>query len=113
MPKLTTLKRAAVAFAAAGAALTVAACTDAERAGINNYIGATDARVTCYSGPRLIYDGFSTGKVRSSTDSDGYEFVDQDTNRLMELSGNCNIDYGAPRAADFQRVSSHNSMQPR
>jgi len=52
------------------------------------------ASVQCYSGGKLIYKGFSTGKVASEANSDGYYFIDRDLNLPVEVSGNCVIVYG-------------------
>lgn len=51
------------------------------------------AHVTCYSGGKLIYDGYSTGKVSSESNSDGYYFRDKKDGLLKEVSGNCVITY--------------------
>ena len=52
------------------------------------------AHVICYSGGKVIYDGYSTGKVVSEGSSDGYFFVDLETGRPTEVSGNCVLTYG-------------------
>jgi len=69
----------------------ITSCTDAGCSKIGNYGGS--AQVTCYSGGRLIYTGFSTGKVQSESTSDGYYFKDAKTNELVEVSGDCKIEY--------------------
>jgi hypothetical protein len=66
-------------------------CTDAKRAKVFS-IGDS-AKVDCYSGGKLIYSGLSSGKVSSVKDSDGYFFVDKSSGDLMEVSGNCVINY--------------------
>ena len=71
--------------------LLVSGCTDA-RWGKMQALGGS-ASVKCYSGTRLIYEGQSTGKVVSEANSDGYNFVDSKTKKLMEVSGNCVILY--------------------
>lgn len=53
------------------------------------------ANVRCYSAEKLIYEGDSTGKVTSSSSSDGYYFVDRKDNKLKEVSGNCVITYNS------------------
>jgi hypothetical protein len=68
-----------------------AACSDAtcaKYASIGNR-----AQVSCYSGGKLIYQGESTGKVRSEENSDGYYFKDAKDGSLKEVSGNCVIVY--------------------
>lgn len=68
-----------------------AGCTDA---GMSKFASlGSSAHIKCYSGTKLIYDGHSTGKVRSEANSDGYYFVDKADGRLKEVSGNCVIDY--------------------
>ena len=71
--------------------LLISGCTDAKRAKLSAYGGS--AEIKCYSGTLLIYEGKSTGKVNSSTESDGYYFVDQKDDKLKEVSGNCVITY--------------------
>lgn len=66
-------------------------CTDAQR-GKLTALGSS-ASVKCYSGGKLIYEGESTGKVSSEENSDGYYFVDKDTEETLEVSGNCIINY--------------------
>lgn len=72
--------------------LCSAGCTDAQRSRITSY--GSSAKIQCYSGGKLIYDGTSTGKVVSEENSDGYYFREKDTNRLLEVSGNCILEYG-------------------
>lgn len=74
-----------------GTLLLLGACTDARMSkwkALGN--GAT---IKCYSGEKLIYEGESTGKVRSEENSDGYYFKDKNDNQLKEVSGNCVIVY--------------------
>lgn len=74
--------------------LTISGCTDACHASLSAY--GSKARVTCHSGGKVIYDGCSTGKVQSNQQSDGYGFKDSDTQRFVDVSGDCFIDYDAP-----------------
>ena len=71
--------------------ILISSCTDAERSKMFS-LGDT-AKITCYSGGTLIYEGFSTGKVKSETNSDGYFFKDKADGKLKEVSGNCIIIY--------------------
>ena len=66
-------------------------CTDGSRAKFSAYGGA--AKIKCYSGDTLIFEGESTGKINSEANSDGYYFVDKSDNKLKEVSGNCIIEY--------------------
>ncbi len=87
-------------FMAAVAALALTAgCTDTTMAHIGSYGDA--ARVTCFSGGKMIIDDFSTGKVSNAEGSDGYEFKSQTTHRLEQASGDCVVDYGAQPAAGW------------
>lgn len=80
-------------------ATALAACTDTQRSHSGAY-GDT-ARVTCYSGGRLIADDFSTGKVSNASQSDGYELRSKTTNRLVQFTGDCVVDYGATPPAGW------------
>ncbi len=73
------------------AAIFMASCTDASCAGLAAY--GDSAEVKCYSGAKLIYDGSSTGKIKSAQSSDGYIFKDAATGELVEVSGNCVLKY--------------------
>ncbi len=72
-------------------ALTITGCTDASW-GRMSALG-NSAKVKCYSGELLIYEGESTGKVKNSEQSDGYYFVDKADGKLKEVSGNCIVEY--------------------
>lgn len=73
------------------AAFSASACTDSRRARLFSY--GDNAAVKCWSGGVVIYDGLSTGKVISEENSDGYSFLDSKTDKYMEVSGNCVIQY--------------------
>ena len=66
-------------------------CTDAVIGKFESYNDS--ARVTCYSGNKLIFDECSTGKVANQSQSDGYFFRARSTQRPVEISGNCVITY--------------------
>ena len=66
-------------------------CTDARMGKLSAY--GDSAKVKCYSAAKLIFEGNSTGKVKSSAQSDGYYFVDKKDQKLKEVSGNCVIVY--------------------
>lgn len=72
-------------------ALAITGCTEAQRGKV--FALGDEAKVTCWSGGLQIYDGFSTGKVSSEQNSDGYYFVDKELNKTIEVSGNCVIIY--------------------
>ncbi len=71
----------------------LSSCTDGQRGRLSAYGGS--ANVKCYSAEKLIYEGDSTGKVTSSSSSDGYFFIDRKDNKLKEVSGNCIITYSS------------------
>lgn len=69
-------------------------CTDAQVSKLAAY--GDSARVTCYSGGEVVFDAYSTGKVaKPDSGSDGYQFRDTRTGRLVEVSMDCKIDYGS------------------
>lgn len=55
------------------------------------------AKIICYSGGNKMIETFSTGKVESIQDSDGYYWKDYKTKRNRESNMDCELDYGAPR----------------
>jgi hypothetical protein len=65
-------------------------CTDATL-GKLDALGNT-AKIQCYSGGVLIYEGKSTGKVKSENGSDGYFFRAED-GFMREVSGDCIVTY--------------------
>lgn len=69
----------------------LAGCTDAGMAKFSAM--GTPARVTCYSGGKVILDDFSTGKVGQEHESDGIFFNSRTTGRLVETSADCVIDH--------------------
>jgi len=71
--------------------LITSACTDAQ-VGRLQALG-DPAQVVCYSGGKVIYEGISTGRVASPENSDGYQFKDKETGKLVEVSGECIIRY--------------------
>lgn len=78
-----TMKRLIFCFAISG-------CTDATMAHLSA-IGDT-AHVRCYSGGSLFYDGHSTGVVKATSQSDGWEFKDAETGKFVRISGPCVIE---------------------
>ena len=72
------------------AAIFTSACTDAYVSKVTSL--GSEHSIKCYSGERLIYEGTSTGKVASESQSDGYFFTEKGTGKLMQVSGNCVIE---------------------
>ena len=64
-------------------------CTDADRA----QIGAvgSEAHIECWSAGVKYYDGYSTGKIRTEEQSDGWYFREKGTDNLIRVSGPCVI----------------------
>ena len=65
------------------------ACSDTDLASMKS-IG-DPGHITCYSGGQVIYEGDSTGKIETETQSDGWKFMDSKTQRLVRVSGDCVI----------------------
>lgn len=82
--------------------LAIVGCTDAQQAKIAALGDA--ARVTCYSGGEIVFDDYSTGKIENEEGSDGFYFVSRTTNRMIAVTGDCTIDYGAKPDKGFQPV---------
>ncbi|AXQ69091.1 hypothetical protein HOU02_gp067 [Caulobacter phage CcrBL9] len=82
---------ALMALATAG----LAACTQAEADYQFNY--GKPARITCFSGGFITVDDFSTGKVAKHGDSDGFYYTSQTSGRIQEITGDCSVDYAAPK----------------
>lgn len=73
------------------AVVSMMACTDAGWSKLTSL--GSGAHIKCYSGGQIIYEGYSTGKVISEENSDGYFFRDKADDKLKEISGNCVIVY--------------------
>lgn len=67
--------------------LMLSACTDSDISSLES-LGHT-AQVTCYSGGKVFYDGHSTGKVQTTSQSDGWEFREAKSNQFIRVSGEC------------------------
>lgn len=76
-------------FAAFIAISFIAGCTDAELASFGAL--GDPGTITCYSGGVVIYEGKSTGKILTESQSDGLLFQDATTRRLVRVSGDCLI----------------------
>lgn len=69
----------------------VAGCTEASREKMFSLGGSR--HIICYSGGVKIYEGHSSGKISSEETSDGYYFKDKETGKLIEVSGDCVMQY--------------------
>lgn len=63
------------------------ACSDTDIASFKAL--GDPGHITCYSGGQVIYDGDSTGKIATVEKSDGWEFMDSKSDRLVRVSGDC------------------------
>ena len=64
-------------------------CSDTDLASMKS-IG-DPGHIRCFSGGQVIYEGDSTGKIETETQSDGWKFMDAKTQRLVRVSGDCVI----------------------
>lgn len=105
------IRKTFLAIAICALALPVMGCTDAQQA----HWGALGdaARITCYSGGRLVLDDFSTGKIKNADGSDGYEYKSVTTSRLQQASGDCQIDYGAKKPDGWKAFLPGMLLDPR
>lgn len=71
------------------AALLISGCTDA-RIGQIMVLGS-QADVTCYSAGVVIYEGRSTGRVESESQSDGWVFEEKGSGKLVRITADCVI----------------------
>ena len=67
------------------AAVFLAGCTDAQWSQLGAY-GAKH-HVELWSGGKMVKEWTSTGKVVTEEGSDGYYFRDQDSGRLVRVTG--------------------------
>lgn len=73
------------------AAVLFSGCTDAYFGKLTSLGSA--ASVKCYSGGKLVVDTMSTGKIRSEANSNGYYFVEKDTDEMIEVDADCIFRY--------------------
>lgn len=65
-------------------------CTDATIASLKAY--GDEHRIRMYNGGVLVAEWTSTGKVKSMTDSDGWQFMDKETRQLVRVGGDVIIE---------------------
>ena len=65
--------------------LSMMSCTDATIASLKAY--GDPHIIQMYSGGQLIREWESTGKVANSEGSDGYQFMDVATSKLVRVAG--------------------------
>lgn len=69
--------------------LFIFGCTDSGRSRLYAY--GKEGTIQCYSGGKLIYEGISTGKLQTVSNSDGWEFREKGTADFIRVSGDCII----------------------
>ena len=69
--------------------LFVSGCSDADRAKIQS-IG-TEGHIECWSAGVKYYDGYSTGVIHTEEATDGWYFMEKNTNEFVRISGPCVI----------------------
>jgi len=69
--------------------LFISGCTDADRGKVHA-IGS-EGHIECWSGGHKYYDGYSTGVIHTEEQTDGWYFVEKETNRFVRISGSCVI----------------------
>ncbi len=70
--------------------LMVIGCTDATKADLFSY--GKEHTITMYNGGKLVKQWTSTGKVNSMSDSDGWQFMDKETGKLVRVGGDIIIE---------------------
>lgn len=65
-------------------------CTDAARSSIGAY--GAEHRVRMFNGGKLVAEWYSTGKVTTIKDSDGWQFRDKKTRKLVRVGGDVIIE---------------------
>lgn len=70
-------------------AASVIGCTNATIAQFKAFGDSGD--IVCYSGGVKIYEGRSTGKIRTEQGSDGWYFEEKGSDDLIRVGGDCLI----------------------
>lgn len=69
---------------------TAVGCTDATRSNLMSY--GKEHQITMYNGGTMVRQWISSGKVQSLTDSDGWQFMDKATGKLVRVGGDVIIE---------------------
>ena len=77
-------------FLVAALAIVTIGCTDAFKADLGGY--GREHHIRMYNGGSLVAEWYSTGKVVSMTDSDGWQFMDKKTHKLVRVGGDVIIE---------------------
>lgn len=70
--------------------IIIVSCTDATISNVTSL--GSEAHIRCYSGGRLIFEGDSTGKLQTVSNSDGWQFKNKQTGKFIRISGDCVIE---------------------
>ena len=65
-------------------------CTDATMASIGAY--GSEHHIRMFNGGKLVAEWYSTGKVTSIDGSDGWQFMDKKTRKLVRVGGDVIIE---------------------
>lgn len=69
--------------------LLFTSCTNAQCAQFSSL--GSRGHIKCYSANTVIYEGDSTGKISTESQSDGWFLQDAETGKLVRVSGACVI----------------------
>lgn len=81
---------AALAVLLVAVILATPGCTDATRASLGAY--GQEHRIRMYNGGKLVAEWYSTGKVKSMDSSDGWQFKDKASGKLVRVGGDVIIE---------------------
>lgn len=70
--------------------LITISCTDADMASLRSY--GSKFKIKMYNGGVLVSEWTSTGKVESIKNSDGWQFKDRETGKLVRVGGDVIIE---------------------
>ena len=65
-------------------------CTDSQRASLSAF--GDECTITMYNGGIMVRQWVSTGKVTTIHNSDGWQFKDKKTGKLVRISGDAIIE---------------------
>lgn len=65
-------------------------CTDTQKASFGAL--GESGNIKCYSGGKLVLDATSTGRIATTSNSDGWEFKDAKTGKFVRASCDCIIE---------------------
>lgn len=83
------MKRISISSILLLAAIGISGCTDTQIASLQAYGQAH--HIKQFSGGQVVGEWDSTGKVLNEPQSDGYQFEDAKTHKIVEVSGTVQI----------------------